>query len=160
LGSGMNSLVDAIAISGNGDVYAGGYFTSADGVAANSIAKWNGTEWSALGSGMSRDVFTIAISGNGDVYAGGAFTTAGGVAAKYIAKLGLALPTVGDVNNDGTIDILDVRLCLQIALGVIQGTGAQRQQADVDGDGHVTLTDAQLLSHYIIGICSTLPGSD
>ena len=42
----------ALAVSGT-DLYAGGYFTTAGGVPANCIAKWNGSAWSALGSGMS-----------------------------------------------------------------------------------------------------------
>ena len=58
----------------------------------------------------------------------------------------------GDVNADGVANILDVRLCLQIARGVIEGTPGQRQRADVNGDGAVTLTDAQLLTDYVLGI--------
>jgi parallel beta-helix repeat protein len=56
----------------------------------------------------------------------------------------------GDVNGDGVIDLLDVRLCHQIALGVIQGTAAQRQRADMNQDGRVTLADAQLLAQYVM----------
>ena len=37
----MNSSVSALAVSGS-DLYAGGYFTTAGGSAANYIAKWNG----------------------------------------------------------------------------------------------------------------------
>ncbi len=33
-------------------LYAGGRFTMAGGVAANAIAKWDGTQWLPLGSGM------------------------------------------------------------------------------------------------------------
>ena len=58
----------------------------------------------------------------------------------------------GDVNGDGTVDILDVRLCLQIARGVIEGTPEQCQRADMNGDGEVTLIDAQLLANFVIGI--------
>jgi hypothetical protein len=70
------------------DVYAGGAFAAAGGVAANHIAKWNGDSWSALGSGIGGSapyVYAIALSGN-DVYAGGNFQTAGGGPANYIAK--------------------------------------------------------------------------
>ena len=35
------------------NLYAGGYFTTAGGVPANYIAKWDGSAWSALGSGMN-----------------------------------------------------------------------------------------------------------
>lgn len=80
----------ALAVSGS-DVYAGGLFTSAGGVPANSIAKWNGSGWSALGSGMSSYlieltyVYALAVNG-ADLYAGGAFISAGGLPASNIAK--------------------------------------------------------------------------
>jgi len=98
LGSGImapetyyREIVNALAVSGN-DLYAGGYFTNAGGSAANSIAKWNGSSWSALGSGMgggpsyaSPLVSALAVSGS-ELYAGGNFTTAGGSEANCIAK--------------------------------------------------------------------------
>ena len=60
------------------DLYAGGDFTTAGGSAANYIAKWNGSSWSALGFGDERRrVYALAVSGS-DLYAGGYFTTAGG----------------------------------------------------------------------------------
>jgi hypothetical protein len=31
----------------NGELYVGGYFTTAGGIPANNIAKWNGNSWSA-----------------------------------------------------------------------------------------------------------------
>jgi len=65
---------------------------------------------------------------------------------------------LGNINGDGVIDVLDVRLCLQIATGFIEGTGAQQAAADVDQDGDVDLTDAQILAKYIIGIRTALPG--
>ena len=101
LGSGMGSSdlyepwssVSALAVNGT-DLYAGGWFTTAGGVSANCIAKWDGTAWSPLGSGMNwrtgdpsgdGSVNALAVSGT-DLYAGGTFTTAGGVPANYIAK--------------------------------------------------------------------------
>jgi hypothetical protein len=44
--------VSALAVSGS-TLYAGGDFTTAGGSAANYIAQWNGSSWSALGSGMN-----------------------------------------------------------------------------------------------------------
>ncbi len=84
LGSGMNGSVYALAVSGT-NLYAGGYFTTAGGVPANDIAKWDGTDWWPLGSGMDNGVLAVAVSGT-DLYAGGYFTRAGGVPANYIAK--------------------------------------------------------------------------
>jgi hypothetical protein len=65
---------------------AGGEFTTAGGVAANRIARWNGSSWSALGSGMNGSVTALTVLPNGDLVAGGSFTSAGGVAANRIAR--------------------------------------------------------------------------
>jgi len=73
LGSGMNSAVSALALSG--DLFAGGAFTNAGGSAANHIAKWDESSWSPLGSGMNSDVKALAVSGS-NLYVGGAFTKA------------------------------------------------------------------------------------
>src|SRR5437762_664649 len=89
LGSGMDHSVYALAVFGN-DLYAGGGFTTAGGIAAN-IAKWDGSSWSALGScvrggqGGFGNVLALAAS-DSNVYAGGDFTKAGGSAASFIAK--------------------------------------------------------------------------
>jgi hypothetical protein len=80
----MNSEVGALAVSGS-TLYAGGSFTTAGGSAANNIAQWNGTNWSALGSGINIYVNALAVSGS-TLYAGGDFTTAGGNAANNIAQ--------------------------------------------------------------------------
>ncbi len=83
---GTDNTVNSIAISGS-NMYIGGTFLYSPGGAANRIAKWDGSAWSALGSGMDNTVSAIAIDGSGNVYAGGNFTLAGGVAdTKYIAK--------------------------------------------------------------------------
>jgi hypothetical protein len=64
----------------------------------------------------------------------------------------------GDINGDGKNDVLDVRLCLQIATGFLQGTAQQRAAANVDGDGDVDLDDAEWLASYIIHIIDDLGG--
>jgi hypothetical protein len=80
----MNGPVNALAVIGT-DLYAGGQFTTAGGNAATNIAKWDGSQWSALGSGVDSAVRALAVSGL-DLYAGGAFTSAGGSPANRIAK--------------------------------------------------------------------------
>lgn len=89
-GAGGASIVRAIAVGLDGTVYAGGAFTSMDGVSASNIAQWNPntSTWTAMGTGItgaSSSVFTIAIAPNGNVYAGGFFTDAGGSGADHIA---------------------------------------------------------------------------
>ncbi|UOQ73710.1 beta strand repeat-containing protein [Hymenobacter cellulosilyticus] len=85
--NGVSSLVDALAVLDN-NLYVGGLFstaTNASGpVPVNSIAKWNGTTWSALGNGASTatsfnngvngTVHALAAWGN-ELYVGGHFST-------------------------------------------------------------------------------------
>ena len=98
LGTGTNGYIRAIAIAPNGDVYVGGNFTLAGGVANTAkIAKWNGTAWSALSTGLNNNVQTLAFAPNGDLYIGGAFTNA---AYPYLCKWnGTAFSPVG-TNTD------------------------------------------------------------
>lgn len=74
------SVVTAIATSGS-DMYAGGNFTNASGVAdADYIARWDGNGWHALDSGIKTypsSVSAITADGN-NIYVGGSFVNAGG----------------------------------------------------------------------------------
>jgi hypothetical protein len=99
LGAGMNSYINALAVSGT-NLYAGGWFTTAGSVAAKYIAKWNGSAWSSLGSGLNSGVSALAASGS-DLYAGGSFNMAGGNSANRVAKWdGSAWSALGSgVNN-------------------------------------------------------------
>jgi len=86
--NGVSGSIHALAVSGT-DVYVGGSFSQAGGIAANRVAKWNGTSWSSLGTGLANGVndavFALVVSGP-DVYVGGYFTRAGVVAANRVAK--------------------------------------------------------------------------
>jgi hypothetical protein len=85
-GGGPVNRVFALAVMPNGDLIAGGDFTSAGGVPASYVARWNGTAWSPLGSGMDGEVLSLAVMPNGDLVAGGFFATAGGVTVNCIAR--------------------------------------------------------------------------
>ena len=56
----------------NGELYAGGVFDSAGGIAVNRIAKWNGTNWSTVGTGVTGQVRAMIIYG-GELFVGGFF---------------------------------------------------------------------------------------
>src|SRR5262245_55766850 len=56
--------VDAVATDAFGNLYVGGVFTTAGGVFATNIAKWNGSTWSAIGSGINGEVGALLVVGN------------------------------------------------------------------------------------------------
>ena len=72
---GIDGTVNAIVTSPDGNVYAGGAFNSAGAVAANRVARWDGTAWFPLGQGISGVVYALAIAPNGNLYVGGDFPT-------------------------------------------------------------------------------------
>ncbi len=82
---------------GTAELYIGGNVFNAGGVAANNIAKWNGSTYSALiapgGNGVSNTVNALCVwdeDGTGPglpvLVAAGHFATAGGITANRIAK--------------------------------------------------------------------------
>ena len=84
-GFGSNAQIKQIVVAGS-QVFVGGSFTTADGIAANHVAVWNGSSWARLGSGVNFPVRALAWdSANGRLYVGGDFTDAGGVSANRIA---------------------------------------------------------------------------
>jgi hypothetical protein len=111
---GLNSEVAALAVCKEGSkraLYAGGSFTTAGGVSAKRIAKWNGSAWSALGSGMNNAVTALAAFDDGDglvPHAGGTFTLAGGVSANHVAKWNGASWSALGSGVDGAVSALQV----------------------------------------------------
>jgi hypothetical protein len=91
-GSGFTGGVFAMEVFDDGSgpaLYVGGGVTSAGGLPASRVARWDGVSWSALGSGTDKIVYTLAAHDDGSgptLYAGGEFTIAGGVSASYLAR--------------------------------------------------------------------------
>ncbi len=117
---GMNEGVGSLLILPNGDILAGGRFTTAGGVPANRIARysWSSGTWSALGGpGVGGGVLGVGggptptvmsmclLPGGQEVMIGGVFLTSGGtggIATNYISRFNLTTntwstvgPTVG-----------------------------------------------------------------
>jgi hypothetical protein len=91
--NGMSGWVYALAVhvqDGAADLYAGGVFTSAGGVPAERVARWDGLAWSPLGAGFGPGEVTALQSfdsGQGPMlYAGGQFQNSGGSALSNIAR--------------------------------------------------------------------------
>ncbi len=79
----MDDRVSALAVLPNGDLVAGGNFTTAGGVGASRVARWDGVQWSDIGGGIATNlslnphVYAVAALPNGDVIVGGEFLSAG-----------------------------------------------------------------------------------
>jgi hypothetical protein len=84
VGSGTNGAVLALT-EYNGELVAGGSFTTAGGNPANRIARWNGFFWWPMDSGMDLPVLALAVY-NGELIAGGNFTLAGGLGVSFLAR--------------------------------------------------------------------------
>ena len=98
--AGIDGEIKALTIY-EGNLIAGGEFTTAGGVTANGIARWSGGAWQPLGRGLEGVqmywdtrgdtiyfqpyVAALAVF-RGDLIAGGSFTQAGGVPAVSIAR--------------------------------------------------------------------------
>src|SRR5262249_55037413 len=75
---------------------AGGSFSSAGGVPADAIARWDGTTWFSVSGGFGnenglQEVYSLLgfqKANERSLIAGGAFTFAGGVPSAYAARLG------------------------------------------------------------------------
>src|SRR5262245_55829018 len=112
---GVDEGVAALAVFDDGGgpaLYAGGSFFNAGATAANHIARWDGSSWSALGSGMDGDVLAFAEyddGGGAALYAGGWFLTAGGAPANGVARCdGSSWSAVGSGIGDDGVDALAV----------------------------------------------------
>jgi hypothetical protein len=83
---GVNSTINALNLDKNGNLFAGGDFTSAGGLTANHVAKWDGEKWLTLGSGLDGPVDAMAFDQANNLYVGGSFSHAGGLPANNIAR--------------------------------------------------------------------------
>ncbi|MBS1686313.1 MAG: T9SS type A sorting domain-containing protein [Bacteroidetes bacterium] len=77
LGSGLGSPTGYARVTSlaeyHGSLYAAGTFSSAGGIPAASIAKWDGTSWSPVGDGIPYGGINALAVFNDQLYAGGQF---------------------------------------------------------------------------------------
>ncbi len=83
---GVDGEVYVLAFDSSGNLYAGGEFTTAAGITVNNIAKWDGSNWSALGTGVDGSVSALVFDSSGNLYIGGSFINADGIIVSNIAK--------------------------------------------------------------------------
>lgn len=66
--------------------------------------------------------------------------------------------TLGDVNGDGTVDILDAALIQKHTVGKVDLSYKQLTLADVNGDGTVDILDAAMIQKYAVNKIDFFPG--
>ena len=66
--------IRAIAFDANNNLYAGGCYFSTNKTLPQHIARWDGSQWSAVGSGLNNCVTSIAFASNGKLFVGGSFS--------------------------------------------------------------------------------------
>ena len=76
----------ALAQLGDGSLVAGGFFTTAGGVPAPNVARWDGSAWHPLGSGTNGGINAVVRDAAGHLWFGGSFTQAGGQPASRVAR--------------------------------------------------------------------------
>lgn len=72
-GGGVNGTINVIKSYNDERLYFAGDFTEIDGHSANSIAIWDGTNWTSLGSGVTGTIFDIELKSEGRVFIAGDF---------------------------------------------------------------------------------------
>ncbi len=109
----LNSVVGAIEIDGSNNLYAGGSFYDAAGVsAADYIAKWDGSAWSALGNNGAGEGALLSTGGGtiiqriilagSDIYVSGYFVGASVLTADYVAKFDTTNSTWSGLGSNGS----------------------------------------------------------
>lgn len=119
LGAGLTGgLGYAIWAIDASNVYVGGDFTSAGGVANTAnIAKWNGSTWSALATGVNSSVNAIYALDASNIFVGGNFNNIGGTPIACIAKWnGTAWSALGSGTN-GAVSVIHAYDASNIIVG-------------------------------------------
>jgi hypothetical protein len=99
LGSGIGTgfvgtRVQAMVVLSNGDLVVGGDFSTAGGIEAEHIARWDGAAWHSMGQdlgpfqgpGLDDQVWALAVRPNGEIIAGGDFGNGTGQSPSFIAR--------------------------------------------------------------------------
>ena len=64
---------------------------------------------------------------------------------------------IGDVNQDGRVDVTDAVLLSKAVNGSVTVSDAQRETMDCDGDGDITANDVTTLMRFLVHLETELP---
>ncbi|MCA8952734.1 MAG: hypothetical protein KDE27_24705 [Planctomycetes bacterium] len=96
VGSGLNGLVQALAVLPNGDIVAGGTLIGSP-TNPTPVMRWDGANWTPVGVNITLPVYQLALLPNGDLIAAGLALVPGGSVARWDGvdwvSLGIGGPT-------------------------------------------------------------------
>jgi endo-1,4-beta-xylanase len=119
---------------------------NASGASGNGIAT---VEWLAAGSAGASAVLTISIDTLTDAQYNNLGTN-GGSASVTLGSGGIK----GDVNDDGSITIVDALMTAQYSVG-LDPPGFNINNADANCDGSITIVDALIIAQYSVGLINS-----
>ena len=64
---------------------------------------------------------------------------------------------IGDINNDGDINVIDANIVRRFAAKIVTLTNSQKLAADVNGDGSINVIDANLIRRYAAKLITEFP---
>ena len=143
LGGGVTDTVYAGTVESlvvyNNELIVGGLFDHAGGVSANSVATWNGSNWTSLGAGVdgdtfNRHVYALAVHDE-TLYAGGSFTVAGGAPANHVVRWNGTTWSVLGEGVDGAVRSLATYGGQLAAGGVFHTAGGSSAERIARWDG-------------------------
>lgn len=118
------SQVEALAVMPNGQLVAGGRFSTSS-AAGTGVAVWNGSSWDSLQANMQGTVYSLIVLPNGDLVAGGRFASIGGVPVRNIARWnGTQWTAMGAGFNDGVYAMKLLSTGELIAAGAFTASGS------------------------------------
>ncbi len=119
------AVVRELAFASNGDLLIAGNFGAVDGVLAGSIARWNGSSWSAVGTGangINGSLRDLLVTSTGELYVGGLFATGSPAQNANIARWnGTSWQVVGGGTQGALPYTAEVHAVLEAPGGIVVG---------------------------------------
>ena len=172
-GSGTNGFLNSAVLMPNGDLIVAGSFTMAGNIAADNIARWDGSSWSPLAQSLNGIVSDLLVLPNGNLIAAGSFTMSGTIAVNRFAEWdGAIWQQYANASLGGTIWSMAVMPNGDLVVGgVLNGTpGTTSLQPFATWDGSSwtspSLTGAWLVRDLLplptgeLAMCGQFPGNE
>ena len=156
--TGWLGLVEAVVDLPNGEVVAGGQFSTVGTTQARHLARWNGTAWQPFGSGLNGAVRQVVVLPGGDRVYAGEFTSAGGAPANRVVRWdGVGFQQLGTGFNGSVEDLVRLGNGDLVAGGFFNSAGptAVDGVARFDGQNWVPLGSATAGASGVLALLPT-----